>query len=156
MSDTREQILIRLQSLLGEIYDAPAENVFRDRGDVPTTVRPCMILLDAGETLASSNTTRTGRSMGPAPQIMRMDPQIFALLKSRPVNESDQLGIELSQYRVAMMQAILFDTQLQELVGENGQIQYRGCDTDMQTGGSMEGELQMHFSLYYALDPSKL
>jgi hypothetical protein len=69
------------------------------------------------------------------------------------------LGPLISQYRAAMISAILNDQSLVALVGANGQIIYERMETDMQTGstvGALGATVMFQFALTYVLNPSQL
>lgn len=154
MIDRRELILARLETLLASIDDAPAENVFRNRAVLPEDKRPAMVLLDGVEDVSLSGGPKSSR--GPAAYFCTLRPQIFAVLQRREIPEAGQIGPELSQYRVAIMAAVMHDDDLLEIVETNGMIEYSGSETDMQTGSTMEGQLQMNFAFRYRLDPQEL
>ena len=55
-----------------------------------------------------------------------------------------------------LLKAFTSDDDLIAMLGRNGEIQYLGHETDMQTGSTMLGQMQMLFSLTYVLNPSDL
>lgn len=163
-TDKREQILLYLQTLLGQVEGITA--AYRDRGDFPKEKLPAAVLLDGTEEV---RTVIQGHSLTRMPAaVFTLLPQIFVVLKPRYDNTnltvedangkpiSAPVGPELSAYRVKVLKAILSDINLAALLGNNGQIEYRGCDTDMQTGSTMVGQLQLHFAFSYVLDTAQL
>lgn len=154
MIDRREMILVKLEALLGDITEAPAENVFRNRAVLPEDKRPAMVLLDGVEDVQLSGGPKSMR--GPAPSLAVLRPQIFAVLKRREIPEAPLIGPELSLYRRAIIAAVIYDEDLRELVTTNGMIEYQGSETDMQSGSSMEGQLQINFAFRYPLIPQDL
>jgi hypothetical protein len=158
MTDTREAILTRLETVLGNITGITA--VYRDRGEMPIEKLPAAILLDGSEIIAQQITPNKSVRMPPA--IFTLVPQIFIVLKPRDDMTNTTLdgveapiGPEISAYRLQVIDAIVNDSELLSLVGSNGQILYRGADTDMQSGSSMVGQLQMHFDFNYVFVPPR-
>lgn len=155
MPDRRVLILSRLETLLGSVEGAPANAVYRNRGLLSTDMRPCMILLDGREDVSLSAEGKATRLRArTAPYVMILLPQIFAVLRAREPARAGEYAGELASYRNAILHAILHDEELSAIVGSNGDVAYRGHETDMETGSSMEGQLQMKFAFYYVLDPS--
>lgn len=158
MTDTREDILERLVTVLGNITGISA--VYRDRAEMPVELLPAAILLDGSEVIAQQIVPNKSVRMPPA--IFTLMPQIFVVLKPRDDLKNETLdgvaapvGPELSMYRLQVIDAIVNDSTLLSLVGSNGQILYRGCDTDMQSGSSIVGQLQMHFQFNYYFNPPR-
>ena len=165
MMDKREEILLRLLEIMGTeecrtcgvdgAEAIAAEHVFRNRAAFEDTEAhdelPCSVLLDGGET------TLTPNARGSASRLMLMTCQIFYVLSPRTANAG--IGEELSGYRGKLIKAILNDGVLGDLLGveqRSGYIEYRGIITDMQTGSSVEGQMQMDFAFAYVLNPNKL
>ena len=158
MTDTREAILERLETVLGNVTGITA--VYRDRGEMPIEKLPAAVLLDGSEIIAQQVPPMKSVRMPPA--MFTLVPQVFVVLKPRDDMTNTTLdgidapiGPELSAYRLQIMDAVINDPTLLGLVGSNGQILYRGCDTDMQSGSSMIGQLQMHFEFTYTLMPPR-
>ena len=156
MTDVRESIITRLETVLGGIEGITA--VYRDRAEMPIEKLPAAVLLDGSETLAQEITANKFVRMPPA--IFTLMPQIFIVLRPRDDMTNTTLdgadapiGPELSTYRNRVITAVVNDPTLLSLVGSNGQILYRGSDTDMQTGSSMVGQIQMHFNFNYVFIP---
>jgi len=159
MIGTREQIIERIETLLSNVTGITA--VYRDRGEMPIDKLPAAILLDGSENLAYPVTPNKSGRMPPA--IFILSPQIFVVLQPRDDMTNSTLngiaapiGPELSGYRDKILADVVNDPTLLGLLTANGQIVYRGCDTDMQTGSSMVGQLQMHFEFHYVLNPSQV
>jgi hypothetical protein len=155
-TDKREQILLRLQAILGGITGLAPTQVFRDRGefDEERAVFPFSVLLDGTERKLSEG--RDGRGGVVLPMIMELSPQIFLMLKPKVLNKASEYGPEISGWRVKVIKAIFYDSALLALLGANGGIDYRGMDTDMQTGQNMEGQIRFNFAFRYVLNPSDL
>lgn len=158
MTDTREDILDRLETLLGSVEGITA--VYRDRAEMPVEKLPAVILLDGSENI--SQQIMPNKSVRMPPAIFTLAPQIFVVLKPRDDMSNTTLdgvsapiGPELSAYRVKVISTVINDPTLLSLVGSNGQILYRGSDTDMQSGSSMIGQIQMHFEFNYVFMPPR-
>jgi hypothetical protein len=162
VTDTREQIIVQLVTLLANV--SGLLGVYRNRSQLPDDLRPAAIVLDGNEKQTTLIAPQKTVKMPPA--IMALRPQIFVLLPIRTDQANtivngvfDPVGPELSQYRIQVLDAVINDPTLINLVGGprgNGQIEYLGCDTDMQTGmaiGTLGAELQMHFEFRYVLQP---
>jgi len=154
--DVREEILVRLLEVLQSNEAAPLLSAHRNRSDVETMERPCAILLDGVETSTASLQRKSGRGPDIRVDLVEMRPQVFLFLQARKEAQAAERGPELNSYRLGIMNAVRNDTQLIELVGSNGGIFYRGCDTDMQTGEAVQGMMLFHFAFQYVLDPRDL
>lgn len=161
MIDKREQILLRLLALLGTDSvrgtEIAANHVFRNRGQLGDTTDnmelPALVLLDGSEV------TLTQNARGNAVRVMLLTPQIFVVLRPTENGMNDGVGELMSTFRNRIIKAILQDGELENLLAvdqRSGYIEYRGTITDMQTGNSMEGQLQMDFAFAYTFNPSKL
>jgi len=156
MRDRREELLVRLLDVLQSNEAAPLLTAFRNRADLTSMERPCAILLDGVEQSTGSLTRKSGRGPDRRVDIIEMRPQIFLFLRNRPESQASERGPELNSYRIGIINAVVNDQELIELVGSNGGIFYRGCDTDMQTGEAVQGTMLFHFALQYILDPNDL
>lgn len=160
--DRREQIMTLLGDLLGAITNgSQAIQVFRDRGELDQPSRGSFVLLDGKEELV---TQIRGQSMTNTPAaVFRLTPEIWYVAKARDDTTnltldgvSAPIGPELSAVRLSVIKTLLTDPNLEALLGPNGQVAYLGCNTDMQSGSTIEGQLQLLFSFDYVLDPRKL
>jgi hypothetical protein len=156
MNDRREKILARIREILATVTGIPTARVFRNRGefDEKKVTLPIAILLDGFERKIAE--ARSGRQSGPSAYIMELSPQIFVITTPKRLEKADEYGPELSALRMSLLAAMTKDAALIALLGANGGIDYRGMDTDMLTGRSMEGQLQFNFSFRYPLIPSDL
>ena len=154
----REAILAQIEVILGNLPYAPEpfKGVYRNRGRFGPDLRPCVVLLDAGsrKLIDYPKNPRGGNPVGP--HLIELNPQIFALLRVRELEKAPEYGPELSAYEFAIVSAIFNDEMLKALVGSNGRIGYGATDTDMKTGSTMEGQLQVTFAIQYVLDPQDL
>lgn len=141
-------------------------SAWRNRGLLPNEWRPGIILLD-GSLRIRQNTTvglKTNRSYMDdissrvVPAEMTLLPQTFILLQVRENQDNEGVGEELSQFETSLLAMLMHDDELWDLLGGggSGNIEYRGNDTDMQTGSSMEGQMQLEVALTYPFDPAEL
>ena len=157
--DRREEIITKVESLLATVSGIVA--VHRDRFSVKDTDLPAAVILDGREEI---RTELRGHSLVPmTPAMVTLYPQIWVLLKPRDTDTnltlagvSAPIGPEISTYRTRVLKAIITDSDLAASLGANGQIEYTGCDTDMQSGSSMAGQVQLHFAFTYFLNPAEL
>lgn len=155
--DRRELILIRLLAILTTLAGANGiRTICRNRGLLPEELRPAITLLDGDETVTSTqiNDGRGGRGLSAQPAMVIMRPEIFVVLDQRlPKNEL--IGEDLNAWRIRILTAVAADTQINTLLTNNGSLIYEGCLTDLATGRSMEGQLQMQFALTYPFKASE-
>ena len=156
MYDRREAILAQLEVILGSLPAdvAPFAAVYRNRGELKETLRPAVVLLDGTETTVKDFPSNRGGRM--APHLIELRPQVFAVMKKRELDKVSEYGPELSSYRMAILRALFSDGTLNGLIGTNGRIAYRGALTDMQTGSTLQGELQLNLAITYLLQPGDL
>jgi len=165
--DRRELILVRVEEVLNELKalnvtpivgSAPfVQSVYRNRAPLREDARPALYLFDGIEDVGSpAGGYTTQRSTFSRPAFMVLRPQVWAVLQQRIPDLASEYGPLLSQYRIQLIKMLLEDSELVSLVTSNGQIAYQGSDTDMQSGSSMEGQLQMKFAFTYPLITSEL
>jgi hypothetical protein len=148
-TDKREDILLRLMTVL-QTLAGDSIYVYRDRAEFDESELPAYILLDGVETLSVRSTDRRG------PQIMLLSPQIFFVPKPTENQFNIGVGENLSAMRVAMLKAVMQDDKLIGILGDNGYMEYRGMDTDMQTGAEVKGQFRMDFAFAYVFNFNKL
>lgn len=154
MLDRRQQILDRLAAVLLPLVESP-KHFTRNRDQLPDKLRPAITLLDADEVADTRPFDKAKRGLAQAPNLMRLSPEIIITLRdSKPPNPN--VGQELNQFRVSILAAVLFDDALNSLVGTNGEIQYRGCETDLGRGRTMQGEMAIALTFVYFFNPSDL
>lgn len=148
MTDKREQILTRLETILTETADTGV-NVYRDRAELEDNELPAYVLLDGNETKSVGASEVGGRR---GPQVMLLTPQVFYV----PVPPENQfnvgIGPTLSDHRVLLLRAIMQDETLKLLLGDNGYVEYRGMETDMNTGAEVKGQFRLDLALAYPLN----
>lgn len=156
MQDKREMILSRLLTLLGTVNGGPETlSVFRNRAEIPSEKLPALVLLDGKEVLKNPQAVHT-RGGARAPGIFELTPQVFIVLKPRDTIENTGVGEELSGLRMRVLNAFTWDDELNALLGANGELMHTGHISDLQTGSTVVGQMQLYFQLTYVLDPSDL
>lgn len=152
MTDTRELILERIKAILGTLG---AGTVTRNRGelDVNATTFPALMMLDSDEISASlfDPALRVQRpSRSAALDMVEMKPEIYIQLKpTKPHNE--QMGPQLNEWRANVVSAIILDSELRALVGQNGSIAYHGCETDLGRTRDLAGMMRVNIAILYVL-----
>jgi hypothetical protein len=150
--DVRELILLRLKAILDDVDGA--RTVWRDREDVSPDDTPTLILLDGRETKRTTTTGRGHTRMPPA--IIELSPQVWIQVKPRSDAANAGVGEELSAWRVKVLAAIFQDAELAELQGINGELEYRGAQTDMEIGSDITGNMVLDLALTYYFDPDDM
>lgn len=152
MTDRRELILVRLAAILETVPTIVV--VVRNRGELPADQRPAIALLDADETARPGVPQSRGR-LTAVPCLVDMVPEIYVVMDPRePPNEA--IGKDMNTLRVAIVKAIMFDAELAAILGGNGDIRFIGCQTDMASGRTMEGQMHIRMAFTYVLKPSEL
>jgi hypothetical protein len=150
--DKRELILLRLLAIGKAI--AGIKSGWRNRGELKEDNRPAFVLLDGDETNPLLGSSRGHAAFSTT--IMELRPQLFILLVPRDTPKNEGVGEELSSWRAKLLSGLASDQQLVDLIGPNGQIIFRGMQTDMSTGSPLFGELQFDFGIRYVLNPLEL
>lgn len=162
MSDRREQILERLQTILVTVPNIVS--VWRDRGVLPPAKCPAILLLDGDESRQTRVEGKQHVQMPPA--VFTFRPEIAIVLPPRDTVQNLTLGgmpaavgPALSSFRAAILAAVLNDIEIVTLCIPSGQITYDGYTTDMRVGqeiGAQGPFMLFRFSLGYTLDPANL
>jgi hypothetical protein len=156
MLDKREAILERMLTLLGTVNGTtPPLNVFRNRAEIPIDKLPALVLLDGSEALKFPNMPHT-RGGALVPTVFDLKPQVFIVLRPRDDINNVGVGEELSGLRIEVLKAFIQDDELRGLLGANGEINYLGHQTDLQTGSTVLGQMQLNLQLSYVFDPNDL
>ncbi len=155
--DRRNEIVERLYTVLSALSitlttgEIPAGNFVRNRNELPASLVPGIILLDADEVKDQrSLQPPAGRQLPPSACLMRMTPEIYVVLDVRKPHNAD-VGADLNLARAAILKAVLTDRTLQDLCGANGQIVYDGCVTDLARNRTMKGQLGISLTFVYPL-----
>lgn len=147
MADKREQILTRIQAILGGIEGL--DLVLRNDIEIPEDRLPAAVLLDGDEQTRGGSFDRKRPAYGPL--IMDMMPEIYVLTQNDPA----EVGQAISGFRGKIVQALCTDPQLARLAFE-GDIRYMGMQTGLALGRSVQGEMGMMFHVAYHMDPARL
>lgn len=161
--DRRQEILDRLwaifESFTFDLAGGPngaisirLGNAVRNRSELQADKLPGIILLDADE-VKDPRTLKAAPGMQQArmpAQLMRMTPEIYVVLDTRPIGNMN-VGKDLNAVRLAILNAIMADAQLQTIVGPNGDIVYDGCVTDLARNRTMKGQLGISVTFCYPL-----
>lgn len=148
MRDRRQQIINRLAAILSPLV--PAGHFFQNRGDLPQGMRPAITVLDMDETAQLE-----GRQRGPSPNIMHMTPQIVVSLDSN-APQNPNVGMRLNTLRLQILGLVLSDSELLSICGQNGRIDYRGCETDLALGRDFLGQMSIVITFVYPFSPKEL
>lgn len=158
-SDPREDILSRILGILealaeslaaGTDGDYAGAKAYRNRIEIPESVRPAFLLFDGDESvLDSQNRPKDSR----ATQVVTMTPEVYVLMADR--GEGDPVGAGVNALRRAVIKAVLQDDELADLAVD-GAVRYDGCVTGLAAGRSLEGEAAINFTVAYALRVSRL
>jgi len=143
--DRREEILARLAVVAAGI--SGVVTAVRNSVGLSDDKRPAIDILDADEVSAPALS-----SQGKGPQLVTMTPEIYIMVAETPEN----LGPAINAIRASVIKAILEDTDLQNLTGDNGSIRYEGCATGLSRGRSMEGEMGASIAFTYPFFLSEL
>jgi len=155
--DTRELILVRLKELLVSLADGTEIKVWRNRAEFEVdkfnpdglVELPAYVLLDGDEDIRTVSSDKRV-------QTMLLKPQIFYIPLPTETQLNVGVGEDLSVRRYTMLKKIMQDSQLQDILGENGFSEYRGLQTDMQTGAEVKGQFRMDFAFAYVLNFNKM
>lgn len=132
-----------------------APSVWRNRADIPPEECPAIILLDGSEARGTS-----ARGRGSMPHaVMFWRPQIWIALRERETPANVGVGPELSAFRVNILKALKQDAEHGELgvlMGENGEIEFLGYETDMAIGSDLIGNMVLSLSISYFWDPEDM
>jgi len=163
-TNKREQILGQLVTILQGVPGFV--NVWRDRDAGaprdPTTqdpLLPAAIVLDGKvipEVAAKWVMDFTTGTQKLSPGLYSLQPQVWIVLMPRETIENINVGSELSDFEQKVIKAVTTDETLIGILGMNGKIEYRGNETDMQSGSSLEGQMKVDFAFTYVMNPADL
>jgi hypothetical protein len=153
MIDVREQILARLLEVVSGL---PAiRTAYRNNGDITEDQLPAAIVFDGDEESQHANNPDLSQHPPGTRSSVQMTPEIIIAERSL-----GQVGSELSGLRRELIKGVLFDTQLNEIVGTgrlgNGAIRYLGCQTNIGWMRTLHGALRAQFMFKYWLKPDEL
>lgn len=150
---------MKLQEVLATVPGL--RGCFRDRDALESSEHlPAAILLDGREELSPPLSASSYSDRQHPTVLVVLEPQVFVQLVPRDDKSNDTIagaaapiGPELSAFRIGVLKAVLGEINLVALLGSNGRLEYRGSDTDMQTGSLLVGMIQFHFRFTYVLNP---
>jgi hypothetical protein len=162
VNDRRAKILARLDVLLSALSIKLSDGstvtgkFVHNRNELPADKVPGIILLDADE-VSDPSTLRAvaGRQLPMGAKLMRMTPEIYAVLDVRIPNNKN-IGEDLNLMRAAILTAVYHDETLSDICGSNGTVVYDGCVTDLARNRTMKGQLGISISFVYPLFPQEL
>ena len=151
MSDTREDILVRLLAVLATIPNIRTAQ--RNNVDLTDIKLPAASLYDGDE--ETDDASDMGMRPPNRPTIVRMTPQIVIS------QQADEAGSDISTLRRELIKRVLTDTELNDNIVKtgrhgNGAIRYLGCRLDFAFGRQLLGSMQAEFMFKYALKPEEL
>ena len=148
MSDKREAILARLLAIAESVEDV----VFTARNNVEITDRqvPALIILEGDEETPAVSELRHRKPEAPVPVVMIPEICIVGMTATEDIGET------LNGFRVAVIKAVLRDSELIALLGTTGAIAYRGMVSDLGGGRAMLGRMFLRFAISYFLKPAEL
>lgn len=114
--DVREQILLRLKTLLDALAEDSEESEFfswRNRAELNETEMPAYVLLDGIETI--KNIGVTNPKLRSAPQVMILECQIFYVPLPTENQLNEGMGEKLSIHRNRVVTKIVRDGALADL-----------------------------------------
>jgi len=157
--DVRDLALKRVFTILGTLGFV---TTWRNRADIeplnPETKQPQLpaaVLLDWKE---NRRVSTRGKALGTQfpPTLMDLTPEIWVVLMPKENQTNEEIDQEITTWRRNIVVAIRDDDSLIALLGNSGEIEYLGMETDMQSGGPMEGSIRFDFSFSYMFDPDDL
>lgn len=156
---SREDILTQIGAILASI--AGVMTFARNRGEATDVELPAIILLDGREDIVDNRVAQM-KSVRMPPAVFRLQPQIFVILRQRDDatnltldGHDAPIGPELSYWRDAVLAALINDPVLIDMLGTTGQIVYRGMTTDMVTGATLQGQMQLFLDFNYVWSPAQ-
>lgn len=153
MRDRRAEITDRLTAVLTPVATSNQYFFWRNRGSLEINERPAIVVCDTDE-IAEKQAFGKGR-MSIGPNLVMFTPEIIVTLRDhKPKNT--EIGTLLNTMRRSIIVAVLFDDQLNEIVGSNGEIRYQGCSTDLGNERAMNGEMQVVMTFVYPFIPNEL
>jgi len=145
--DRREEILARLVVIAETIPGIT--RAARNRQDVSGAARPAIIVTDGHEVCQPPP---NGSRPTTAPSLVDMTPEIVILYSAK----AEDVGTGINALRLALIKAILGDTDLQNSTGTNGFIRYDGMLNELTRAKDVAAETNVNFTLSYPLIVSEL
>lgn len=142
MTDVREQIMARLEEIAAAVPGIlhVARNVVR----ASDAENPAIYLLE-GDELTNEEDLKGRRGMGP--RRVTMTPQVII----KRIRSSNEVGPDLNTLRLATINAVLSDAQLQNLTLNKQGVGYDGMETDLAFGRQMVGHMALRFRMTFVM-----
>jgi hypothetical protein len=147
--DIREDILLRLLAIGEGMRPAVFKSFDRNKLDLDPKQFPQGVLLDSDEDIDDRQPTRTGRAGFAALQFVTMSPQIFLCAQGL----AEEAGSKLNFMRKSWLRAVLVDSALLGLVGENGYIRYEGAVSSFRLGRQLDSTMLVTVAFGYIFNP---
>lgn len=144
MADVREQILERMQAVVGAV--AGVKTAVRNKTEADDTQLPLISVLEGDEDAQAGPKGRNSTR----PYVVTATPQIFIRVGSNTP------GQDLNAIRLAVMKAIPTDAQLSALTLNDRGIRYAGMQSTLHAGRTMIGAMALVFTLTYLFDPNDI
>lgn len=145
--DIREAIMARMLEIAEGVEEITV--AYRNVKTVADTYLPAFIVLEGDEEADDNDPPKRGPM---SVRRVQMTPQIVIASGAKP----EDIGTELNGLRVAVIKAILSDTQLRDLTLDSTGVRYDGFESDLVLGRTMLGQMAVRFRLTYKFDPNDL
>lgn len=159
----RKRGLVILQGLAGlAVYNdgvTTKPSAWRDRThlNLDANMLPGVVWLDGGETPHEGRTTYGKAKPDMPPSLMRLEPQVILVEKPSDTVANKGMDVLIAAWRRKIIRAFATDdVLLNSLLGEDGQLEYLGHQTDFEVGGSMRGAIRVNFAMTYMFDVDDL
>lgn len=141
----RARVLAVLRTVDGVV------DCYRNRQDLPPVSKcPAVILLDAREDKRTASEQRSRQPFA----AFTWKPEIWVVLPPAPDAANEGVGEDLAALRMGVIGKLYYDEELRALLGgDDGEIDYRGFATDLQSGSTMEGHMRLDVWFTYVFDP---
>lgn len=143
MSDVRELILSRFHSVVAAV--AGIQNAERNRIQWDDRQLPAVSVLEGDEEVSESDLPR-GRPSA-RPYLVTATPQVYVRVGGTEV------GTDLNTLRLAIIEAILNDSELVAMSLNGRGIRYAGMQSTLAAARSMDGAFVLVFAITYELRP---
>src|ERR1035437_10120531 len=146
--------LSRLSITLTDGSLIAAGNIVHNRDELPAEKVPGIILLDADEVRDLRFAQNQGRGERTGPGMMKMTPEIYIVLDVRKPHNKN-VGEDLNLARVAIINLVVHNKDLQTITGSGGSIIYDGGVTDLARNRTMRGQMGLSFTFSYPFIPDE-
>lgn len=148
MADKREQILARLQTLVGGLSGIRTSE--RNETNFGETQLPAVTVLEGDEEVSDTDVGRNRPAS--RPYIVTMRPNVVF----RADEDAADVGTTLNALRAAAVRTVLADSELLALTMDGNGIRYAGSESTLHAARSMVGAMSLTFAVTYVLNPSDL